>query len=79
MELPRCKLCNGLLRPHVVWFGETLSRETLDRTDDALQDCDLLLVAGTSSVVWVGKNLRNIALDGSALLRFDHNVASIVR
>lgn len=53
MELPRCKKCNGLLRPHVVWFGECLERSVVNCTDDALQGCDLLLVVGTSAVVYV--------------------------
>ncbi|KAL3685810.1 hypothetical protein R1sor_003832 [Riccia sorocarpa] len=52
MQLPRCKLCNGLLRPHVVWFGENLERKILCEVDEALEDCDLLLVAGTSAVVY---------------------------
>ncbi|KAG6543614.1 hypothetical protein Mapa_014977 [Marchantia paleacea] len=52
MDLPRCKLCNGLLRPHVVWFGENLERRILRLVDSALQNCDLLLVAGTSAVVY---------------------------
>ncbi|KAG0586801.1 hypothetical protein KC19_2G118500 [Ceratodon purpureus] len=52
MQLPRCQKCNGLLRPHVVWFGECLERDVMNRTNDALQGCDLLLVVGTSAVVY---------------------------
>jgi NAD-dependent SIR2 family protein deacetylase len=57
MQLPRCQKCNGLLRPHVVWFGECLERDVVNRTDDALQGCDLLLVVGTSAVVYVSITL----------------------
>lgn len=53
MDLPRCKQCNGLLRPHVVWFGEALESRVLRQVDSALQNCDLLLVAGTSALVYV--------------------------
>ncbi len=28
---PRCKACKGLLRPHVVWFGEGLEEEILGK------------------------------------------------
>jgi hypothetical protein len=28
-KLPRCKCCGGLLRPHVVWFGENLNADIL--------------------------------------------------
>ena len=53
-ELPRCKKngCGGLLRPHVVWFGEGLDSNVLATTDKHLEECDLCLVVGTSSVVY---------------------------
>lgn len=53
-NLPRCKEnnCGGLLRPHVVWFGENLDENVLDRTSEELDKCDLCLVVGTSSVVY---------------------------
>ncbi|GFO46746.1 NAD-dependent protein deacylase sirtuin-5, mitochondrial [Plakobranchus ocellatus] len=53
-KLPRCKKadCKGLLRPHVVWFGEGLDREVLRQTSEELDNCDLCLVVGTSSVVY---------------------------
>ncbi|XP_065113372.1 NAD-dependent protein deacylase sirtuin-5, mitochondrial [Paramisgurnus dabryanus] len=53
-ELPRCerKSCNGLLRPHVVWFGETLDADILTGVEQELDKCDLCLVVGTSSIVY---------------------------
>lgn len=51
-DLPRCKTCNGLLRPAVVWFGEGLDGEVLQKTHKSLEECDLCLVVGTSSVVY---------------------------
>ncbi|KAJ1523391.1 hypothetical protein ONE63_001256 [Megalurothrips usitatus] len=53
-ELPRCKVnaCNGLLRPHVVWFGEGLDGAVLKKAASLLEACDLCLVVGTSSVVY---------------------------
>ncbi|XP_066289096.1 NAD-dependent protein deacylase sirtuin-5, mitochondrial-like isoform X1 [Branchiostoma lanceolatum] len=53
-DLPRCGHggCGGLLRPHVVWFGESLDPDVLTRTDQELDKCDLCLVVGTSSVVY---------------------------
>ena len=50
--LPYCGECAGLLRPHIVWFGESLSSEDLARSEDALRCCDLLLIIGTSGVVY---------------------------
>lgn len=53
-DLPRCEKqgCNGLLRPHVVWFGETLDSNILTEVEKELDVCDLCLVVGTSSVVY---------------------------
>lgn len=53
-DLPRCEEtgCNGLLRPNVVWFGETLDSNLLGEVEKELEICDLCLVVGTSSVVY---------------------------
>ncbi|CAM4598452.1 unnamed protein product [Leuciscus chuanchicus] len=53
-DLPRCeqKGCDGLLRPHVIWFGETLDSHILTAVEKELETCDLCLVVGTSSVVY---------------------------
>ncbi|XP_030737258.1 NAD-dependent protein deacylase sirtuin-5, mitochondrial isoform X3 [Globicephala melas] len=53
-ELPRCEeaACGGLLRPHVVWFGENLDPAILEEAGRELALCDLCLVVGTSSVVY---------------------------
>ncbi|KAG5449622.1 NAD-dependent protein deacylase sirtuin-5, mitochondrial [Clonorchis sinensis] len=61
-QLPRChkpisdkhpdRLCNGLLRPHVVWFGESLDTDVLRRVGIAMTSADACLVVGTSAVVY---------------------------
>lgn len=38
--------CGGLLRPHVVWFGENLDPAILEEVDRELALCDLCLVVG---------------------------------
>lgn len=53
--LPHCPSCkHGLLRPGVVWFGETLPLHTLGTVDQWLESgpVDLMLVIGTSSRVY---------------------------
>lgn len=50
-SLPECDSCGSLLRPHVVWFGESLEQQVLDRAYDATQNCDLMMVIGTSGTV----------------------------
>ncbi|KAM4628924.1 NAD-dependent protein deacylase sirtuin-5, mitochondrial isoform 1-T3 [Polymixia lowei] len=53
-DLPRCEQagCHGLLRPAVVWFGETLDSDILTCVEEELDTCDLCLVVGTSSIVY---------------------------
>lgn len=50
-DLPRCEDCGALLRPDVVWFGEMLDVDTLERSFAAARAADLCLVVGTSAVV----------------------------
>jgi NAD-dependent deacetylase len=47
---PRCE-CGFALRPDVVLFGEQLPQDTLFGSYALAKECDLMLVAGTSSVV----------------------------
>jgi len=50
--LPKCKDCGGLLRPDVVWFGESLDGRLLNRAEEAARACDGMLVVGTSGIVY---------------------------
>ena len=51
--LPQCNCgSSGLLRPHVVWFGENLDAEVLEKVDHSVETCDMCLIIGTSSVVY---------------------------
>jgi len=47
---PHCPHCEGLLRPNVVWFGESLNPGTLDAAQRAV-DCDVFFTIGTSAEV----------------------------
>lgn len=53
---PRCA-CGALLRPDVVWFSEMLPEEALARASAAIMGCDLLLIVGTSGVVYPAAGL----------------------
>lgn len=48
---PSCPECGALLRPDIVWFGESLDAETLDRAFEASSTSQVMFVIGTSSVV----------------------------
>ena len=53
---PRCE-CGALLRPDVVWFGEALPDHAIARAVGAIRRADLLLVIGTSGVVYPAAGL----------------------
>ena len=57
---PHCPYCDGLLRPGVVWFGEGISPEVLERSLNALS-CDVFLAIGTSSLVYPAASLSSAA------------------
>jgi NAD-dependent deacetylase len=51
-ELPRCGICDVVLRPNVVWFGESLDSKKLSAVRDAVHNCDIFLAIGTSGIVY---------------------------
>ena len=60
---PTCPNCRGLLRPDVVWFGESLPYESLVAARKAARDCDIFFSIGTSSLVQPAASLPLEALD----------------
>jgi len=54
---PRCARCGAPLRPDVVWFGELLPQAALGRAQRAARSCELLLVVGTSALVYPAAEL----------------------
>jgi NAD-dependent deacetylase len=51
LNIPTCPECHALVRPGVVWFGEQLSRNELERVEDFLGGgaCNVVIVAGTTA------------------------------
>lgn len=50
-EIPRCASCGGILKPNVILFGEQLPVSVLNAAWREIQNCDLVLVAGSSLTV----------------------------
>lgn len=48
---PVCPSCGALLRPNVVWFGEMLPQETIEKAFASAALCELMFVIGTSAFV----------------------------
>jgi NAD-dependent deacetylase len=62
---PTCE-CGALLRPDVVWFGESLDPKVLRAAHAAAERCSLMLVVGTSAVIQPAASLPYIARDSGA-------------
>jgi NAD-dependent deacetylase len=58
---PVCAACGNLLRPDVVWFGEALPWPALRQAEQAAEDAAVLLVVGTSGLVWPAAGLAGQA------------------
>jgi len=65
---PCCKGCGNMRRPAVVWFGEALPLQTLADAEAAAQECDLMLVVGTSGLVYPAAGLARIARGKVAII-----------
>ena len=59
--LRKCPKCGALLRPAVVWFGESLDHDTWVAAQEATRRGDLLLVIGTSGQVYPAASLVDLA------------------
>ena len=64
---PRCS-CGGLIRPDVVFFGESLPGEALEEASIASRECDVFIVVGSSLVVQPAAQLPILAKQSGAHL-----------
>lgn len=55
--IPHCKKCGGTVKPDVVLYGEGLDNETVNNALCALKEADMLIVGGTSLVVYPAAGL----------------------
>lgn len=63
---PLCPDCGALLRPHVVWFGESLSPTVLHKAFQLSSECDVMFVIGTSALVQPAASLPLSAAEAGA-------------
>jgi NAD-dependent deacetylase len=67
-EVPVCGHCSGILKPDVIFFGEALPEETLREATWHVNHCDLLLVVGSSLVVYPAAYMPLYAKQAGAML-----------
>jgi len=77
-KMPRCKSCNGILKPDVILFGEQLPQSAWMEAQNAARHCDLMLVAGSSLEVLPVAGLPMQALDRGAHLIVINNTPTYI-
>ena len=60
-EVPGCAACGGLLKPDVVFYGESVPRERVATAMQGVRDADAMLVVGTSLMVYSGYRFARAA------------------
>ena len=60
-EVPACEQCGGVLKPDVVFFGESVPRERVAAAMRGLREADALLVVGSSLMVYSGYRFARVA------------------
>lgn len=68
LATPLCPKCRALIKPDIVLFEEMLPETAWNASVEAAQQCDLMLVFGSSLVVYPAAELPMIALENGARL-----------
>ncbi len=68
LEPPPCEQCGAAIRPAVVWFGEALPEAAQTAAWHVAASCDVMMVIGTSSLVYPAAYLPRIAGDAGATI-----------
>jgi NAD-dependent deacetylase len=68
LEPPTCPQCGSQIRPDVVWYGEMLPPGVFEQASSLTQSCDVMLVVGTSGLVYPAASLPFAAKAGGATL-----------
>ena len=73
---PRCN-CGGLMKPDVILFGEMLPAYAVLESEILVQECDVLLVVGTSATVYPAADIPYIAKQNGAYI-IEYNIEATV-
>jgi NAD-dependent SIR2 family protein deacetylase len=60
-QVPPCSYCAGMLKPDVVFFGESVPKERVETALHHLQQADAMLVVGSSLMVYSGYRFAQAA------------------
>lgn len=63
---PTCASCGGILKPDIVYFGEALPAEAIERAVAAARGCDVFIAIGTTLSVYPVASLAGLAVEHGA-------------
>ncbi|WP_291381461.1 Sir2 family NAD-dependent protein deacetylase [Demequina sp.] len=63
---PACATCGGILKPDIVYFGEALPADAIDRAVEGAEKCDVFIAIGTTLSVYPVASLAGLAVDSGA-------------
>ena len=82
-NVPKCS-CGGIIKPDVVLYEEGLNDDTLRKSIQAIQNADLMIVAGTSLTVWPASGLinyfrgKNLVLINKDATQYDYKANLVI-
>jgi len=65
---PKCKICNGILKPDFIFFGEAIPEYANKKSFEEAEKCDVLIVIGTTGEVMPASMIPNVAKKNGALI-----------
>lgn len=73
--IPKCTKCNGIIKPDVVLYEESLDGDVIQKSIEAINNADVLIIGGTSLVVYPAAGLVNY-FKGSKLVVINKSTTS---
>lgn len=83
--IPYCKECGGIIRPAITFYGEFLDKETFKQARLDTKNADLLIVLGTSLVVYPASEIvshfrgKNLVIINKKRTKFNHQANLVIQ
>lgn len=83
--IPYCKECGGIIRPAITFYGEFLDKETFKQTRLDTKNADLLIVLGTSLVVYPASEIvshfrgKHLVIINKKRTKFNHQANLVIQ
>lgn len=83
--IPYCKECVGIIRPAITFYGEFLDKETFKQARLDTKNADLLIVLGTSLVVYPASEIvshfrgKHLVIINKKRTKFNHQANLVIQ